>query len=102
MEDLKLQVETLKTRNKVLQDALTTVCDDIERGEHVDIDHWVKGAINDAAHDYFVKVLGNKIDRLEKQLSKEKIKSGHKFVCSKCESKHDSMMGASMCCKEHP
>lgn len=37
------------------------------------------------------------------QLSKTSVQNEVvRYSCKKCDTKHDSMMGASLCCKEHP
>lgn len=58
--------DRLKTEINILSDAYNTVANDIDRGEHVCLD-WLKEAIGEASHSYFVNVLNKRIKELEQE-----------------------------------
>ena len=64
------ELEKAKAMVSVLRDGYNSICDDLHRGEHIDMD-WVKGAIEDAAHSHMAKVYRKKIKQLEKALEEK-------------------------------
>jgi hypothetical protein len=54
-------------QHKVLVDSYNSLCDSLDRGEHIDMD-WVRAAIEESAHSHMAGVYQRRITYLEKRI----------------------------------
>lgn len=66
LNDLALENKRLADQHHVMIQSYNSLCDDLQRGEHVEIS-WVKDAIDSAARDTMVNAFNQKVSRLEKE-----------------------------------